>query len=302
MRKRQISVRCRRRWRSWRWYRGWLRKRLRPGTKRVEVRHRRTFARVETGRLGPDIHDAATSCGRLALQCRSPCKAAPALELRPPASTADGIRPLWSRLSTRPRKRSAAFILLLLLSRSYILYHRFLINSSRSEPVSRLITYPAFRFFVFHPISSTRLIELIECIVWIGWTTCNFTFILTMLDWCEFYIYIYLVMDSRQKISDSLSDVNTSDVFNVFNSMGMFFLEISIYTEYRSFFTRTECNSKWLCTSVLHVQLRNLFTNIALLLIGDYYKSSMNHSPIELPRETCVEIKNAQRVNILGSI
>lgn len=121
------------------------------------------------GRLGPDIHDAATSCGRLALQCRSPCKAAPALELRPPASTADGIRPLWSRLSTRPRKRSAAFILLLLLSRSYILYHRFLINSSRSEPVSRLITYPAFRFFVFHPIS-TRLIEL---------TSCNFTFILT---------------------------------------------------------------------------------------------------------------------------
>lgn len=109
-------------------------------------------------------------------------------------------------------------------------------------------------------------------------------------------------MDSRQKLSDSLSDVNTSDVFNVFNSMGMFFLEISIYTECRSFFTRTECNSKWLCTSVLHVQLRNLFTNIALLLIGDYYKSSMNHSPIELPRETCVEIKNAQRVNILGSI
>lgn len=30
-------------------------------------------------------------------------------------------------------------------------------------------------------------------------------------------------MDSRQKLSDSLSDVN-SDVFNVFNSMGMFFL------------------------------------------------------------------------------
>lgn len=51
-------------------------------------------------------------------------------------------------------------------------------------------------------------------------------------------------MDSRQKLSDSLSDVNTSDVFNVFNSMGMFFLEISIYTECRSFFTRTECNSK----------------------------------------------------------
>lgn len=142
---------------SWRWYRGWLRNRLRPGTKRIVARHRR-FARVETGRLGPDIHDAATSCGRLALQCRSPCKAAPALELRVHLQTppmASGLCGRDYRLSTE----KTAFILL--LARSYILYHRFLINSSRSEPVSRLI-----HGFVPSCSIRYRLIELTECIAW----------------------------------------------------------------------------------------------------------------------------------------
>lgn len=71
----------------------WLRNRF-FSKRNISVRIAVAFSTPRTGRQAP-IFLTTISCGRLALQCHVQCKASLALELCPPACTADGIRPLW---------------------------------------------------------------------------------------------------------------------------------------------------------------------------------------------------------------
>lgn len=96
------------------WLRNWF-----FSKRNISVRIAAAFSTPRTGRQAP-IFLTTISCGRLALQCHVQCKASLALELCPPACTADGIRPLWptihavektfSRCSFYPRPLSIGLL------------------------------------------------------------------------------------------------------------------------------------------------------------------------------------------------